>query len=49
MYSTIIDKIIADSKDDFEAAGLDQDTLQELKTVRQILPAIQRHFVVSQS
>merc|ERR1711981_602158 len=28
---TIIDKIIADSKDDFEQAGLDQETLQELK------------------
>ncbi|KIW08542.1 uncharacterized protein PV09_00510 [Verruconis gallopava] len=31
VYATIIDRIIAESKDDFEAAGLDQETLQELK------------------
>jgi hypothetical protein len=30
----MIERIIADSKDDFEAAGLDQETLQELKQVR---------------
>lgn len=37
VYSQIIDRIITDSKDDFEAAGLDQETLQELKQVSRIL------------
>jgi len=33
VYAQIIDKIIAEAKNDFEEAGLDQETLQELKHV----------------
>jgi hypothetical protein len=33
IYATIIDRIILEAKNDFEEAGLEQETLQELKQV----------------
>jgi len=33
VYAQVIDRIIAEAKDDFEEAGLEQETLQELKQV----------------